>query len=125
MTSHSINSRQSKPYIPKKGDLIFLTFDPQAGHEQKGRRPALVVSESLFNQHTGLAMVCPITNTQRKSPFHVAVAEDSGLTGYIMVEQLKSVDYKVRQAQFVAKVKHHTLEQVLGILDACLFKESK
>jgi mRNA interferase MazF len=62
-------------YIPQKGDLIILTFDPQSGHEQKGRRPALVVSNSLFNQHTGLAIVCPITNTKRDFPFHVAIGD--------------------------------------------------
>jgi mRNA-degrading endonuclease toxin of MazEF toxin-antitoxin module len=61
-------------HIPAKGDLIALTFDPQAGHEQKGRRPALVISNDLFNQRTGLAIVCPITNTRRDFPFHVARA---------------------------------------------------
>ena len=58
-----------KKYIPSKGDLIALSFNPQSGHEQKGRRPALVVSNTLFNQKTGLAIVCPITRTDRKCPF--------------------------------------------------------
>ena len=83
-------------YIPQKGDFVALTFDPQAGHEQQGRRPALVVSRTLFNRHTGLAMVCPITNTRRDIPFHVAVPDESSLTGFIMVEQIKSVDYASR-----------------------------
>ena len=90
-------------YIPKKGDFVILTFDPQAGHEQKGRRPGLVVSNTLFNQRTGLAMICPITNTNRKYPLHVPVPAESSLTGYIMVEQLKSVDYASRQAKFAEK----------------------
>ena len=72
-------------YIPQKGDLITLSFDPQSGHEQKGRRPALVVSNDLFNRHTGLALVCPITNTNRKVPFHVAVPNDTSITGFVMV----------------------------------------
>jgi len=59
-------------YIPGKGDFIAVTFDPQSGREQKGRRPALVVSNDLFNKHTGLVIVCPITNTDRKFPFHIA-----------------------------------------------------
>ena len=59
-------------YVPGKGDFVILTFDPQAGREQRGRRPALVVSSTLFNRHTGLAMVCPITNTARDIPFHVS-----------------------------------------------------
>ena len=83
-------------YVPKKGDFVVLTFDPQSGHEQRGRRPALVVSNTLFNKHTGLAMVCPITNTSRDIPFHVEVPDESSLTGCIMVEQLKSIDYTSR-----------------------------
>src|SRR6185369_17693100 len=78
-------------YVPAKGDLIALTFDPQAGHEQKGRRPALVISNDLFNQRTGLAIVCPITNTQRNLPFHVPLPTESSVTGFVMVEQVKAI----------------------------------
>lgn len=110
-------------YSPRKGDFILLTFDPQAGHEQRGRRPGLVVSNTLFNKHMGLAMVCPITNTFRNSPFHVAVPVQSSLTGYIMVEQLKSVDYVSRNVKFVEKAPQAVLDVVLGILDACLYDQ--
>ena len=108
-------------YIPEKGDFVILTFDPQAGHEQRGRRPALVVSNTLFNRHTGLAMMCPITNTKRNTPFHVEVPLGSSLTGYIMVEQIKSVDYASRQVRFVEKAPEFVLNEVLSILDACLY----
>ena len=108
-------------YVPKQGDFIILSFDPQSGHEQKGRRPALVVSNTLFNKHTGLAMVCPITNTFRNFPFHVEVSTESGLTGYIMTEQIKSVDFASLKAKFVKKASQSTLEEVLSILDACLY----
>jgi mRNA interferase MazF len=108
-------------YVPKQGDFVILTFDPQSGHEQKGRRPALVVSNSLFNKHTGLAMVCPVTNSFRNFPFHVAVPAGSSLTGYIMTEQVKSVDYASRKAKFVEKAPQSVVDQVLGILDACLY----
>ena len=108
-------------YIPKKGDFVILTFDPQAGHEQRGRRPALVVSNTLFNRHTGLAMVCPITRTFGNIPFHVTIPEGSSLTGYIMVEQLKSVDSARRRARFVEKAPGFVLDEVLSILDACLY----
>lgn len=111
-------------YVPRKGDFVVLTFDPQAGHEQKGRRPALVVSNTLFNRHTGLAMVCPVTNTLRNIPFHVEVPEESSLTGYIMAEQIKSVDYNSRQIKFVEKAPDFVLNEVLGILDACLYEPS-
>lgn len=60
-------------YVPRKGDLITLSFDPQSGHEQKGRRPALVISNYLFTANTGLAIVCPLTNTDRKVPFHLPI----------------------------------------------------
>ena len=108
-------------YIPEKGDFVILTFDPQAGHEQRGRRPALVVSNTLFNRHTGLAMMCPITNTKRNTPFHVEVPLESSFTGYIMVEQIKSVDYASRQVRFVEKAPEFVLNEVLSILDACLY----
>lgn len=108
-------------YVPQKGDFVVLNFDPQAGHEQQGRRPGLVVSNTLFNQKTGLAMICPITNTARNLPLHVAVPSGSKLTGYIMVEQLKSVDYHSRKARFVEKAPKALLAEVLAILDACLY----
>jgi mRNA interferase MazF len=81
-------------YIPAKGDLIAVTFDPQSGHEQKGRRPALVISNDLFNQQTGMAIVCPITNTQRNIPFHIALPDESSVTGFVMVEQVKAIDFR-------------------------------
>ena len=108
-------------YVPEKGDFVILTFDPQAGHEQRGRRPALDVSNTLFNRHTRLAMVCPITNTFKNIPFHVAVPDESSLTGSIMVEQLKSVDWASRQARFVEKAPAAVLNEVLSLLDACLY----
>jgi mRNA interferase MazF len=109
-------------YIPKKGDFVVLSFDPQTGREQQGRRPALVVSSSIFNKHTGLAMVCPITNTTRGFPFHVAVPAETRLTGCIMAEQLKSVDYASRKVKFVAKAPGVVLDEVLSIIDACLYE---
>ncbi len=109
------------PYVPKKGDLVILSFNPQAGHEQKGRRPALVVSNTLFNKHTGLAMVCPITNRNRNYPFHVKVPDQSSLSGFIMAEQIRAVDYASRKIKFVEKAPQIVLNDVLGILDACLY----
>lgn len=109
-------------YVPAKGDFIVLTFDPQSGHEQKGRRPALVVSNTLFNQRTGLAIVCPVTNTFRNFPLHVAVPAECSLTGYIMVEQLKSVDYGSRRAKRIEPAPRAVVEEVLSLLDACLYQ---
>ena len=99
-------------YTPRKGDFITLSFDPQAGHEQKGRRPALVVSNDLFNERTGLAIVCPITNTDRGFPFHLAVPRKASLTGFVMVEQVKSVDHAKRGAKFVERAPDNLLADV-------------
>ncbi len=108
-------------YIPKKGDFVAITFNPQSGHEQKGRRPALVISNDLFNKHTGFALVCPITNTHRKYPFHIAIPENINLTGFIMVEQIKSIDYTTRKVKFIKKAPANILNDVLSILDAIVY----
>lgn len=108
-------------YVPCKGDLITLSFDPQTGHEQQGRRPALVVSNNLFNRGTGLCMVCPITRTTRQHPFHVQVPEGGRITGVVMSEQLKSLDYRARDARRVDAAPQELLDEVLAILDACLY----
>ena len=108
-------------YVPKKGDLIAVTFDPQSGHEQRGRRPALVVSNDLFNRHTGLAIACPITTTEHSFPFHVAIPPDSKVTGFVMVEQVKSIDYQSRNVKRISRAAPSLLEEVLAILDACIY----
>ncbi len=108
-------------YVPQKGDFVALTFNPQSGHEQKGRRPALVISNDLFNKHTGFALLCPITNTCRKYPFHIAIPENTKLTGFIMVEQIKSIDYTARKVKFIEKAPKNILNEVLGILEAMVY----
>ena len=108
-------------YTPRKGDFILVTFDPQSGHEQRGRRPALVVSNDLFNEHTGLAVVCPVTNTDRGYPFHVAIPENLGVTGFVMVEQVKSIDFGARKARKIAQAPPEILDEVLALLDACMY----
>lgn len=107
-------------YVPQKGDLVILTFDPQAGHEQKGRRPALIISNEAFNKALGLAIACPITSTNRDFPFHVEV-DSQNLTGFIMTEQIKSIDYNARKVRFVEKVDKKILNKVLGITKSVIF----
>ncbi|MCG6861967.1 MAG: type II toxin-antitoxin system PemK/MazF family toxin [Chromatiaceae bacterium] len=108
-------------YIPRQGDIVAITFDPQSGYEQKGRRPAFVVSKDLFNRSTGMAIVCPVTNTKRDYPFHVPIPESSKLTGFIMVEQVKSVDFRARRAKRIDRGNDGLLSEVLSILDACIY----
>jgi mRNA interferase MazF len=109
------------PYTPSKGDYIAVTFDPQSGHEQRGRRPALVVSNDLFNQRTGLAIVCPITNTHRGYPFHVPIEDDPCITGVVMVEQVKSIDFRARETRRISRAAPAVLDTVLALLDACIY----
>ena len=108
-------------YGPKQGDLVTLDFDPQSGHEQKGRRPALVISKDAFNKGTGLAICCPITSTDRRVPFHVPITGRTSLTGFVMCEQLKSLDYRSRRLKLIARAPQAVLEDVLAIVDAMLF----
>ncbi len=108
-------------YVPRKGDLIALTFDAQSGHEQRGRRPALVVSNDLFNKHTGLCIACPITNTRRGYPFHVSIPEGQAVTGFVMVEQVRPIDFRSRRAKRIGRASEQVLEEALSILDACIY----
>jgi mRNA interferase MazF len=110
-----------KVYTPQKGDFIIANFNPQSGHEQKGLRPALVISTNPFNELTGLVIVCPLTSSERKFPLHVAVVDDPDVRGYIMVEQVKSIDYKARKVKRIGRASDAVLEEVLAILDACIY----
>lgn len=110
-----------KQYVPEKGDFVAVTFDPQSGHEQRGRRPALVVSNTLFNQQARLAIVCPITNTDRGYPFHVAITDNPDVRGFVMIEQVKSIDFRARKAKPIGKASDVVLDEVLSILDACIY----
>ena len=94
-------------YVPEAGDFVWLTFDPQAGREQAGRRPALVLSPRIYNAKAGLALVCPITGHAKGYPFEVAVPAGHGATGVILADHVKSVDWKARLAE---KLGHCTSE---------------
>jgi len=106
-------------YIPEQGDIVALSFDPQSGHEQKWRRPAIIISNKVFNQHLGLAFACPITNTKRDFPFHIECKSEN-ITGFIMAEQMKSIDYNSRNIKFIEKADQKTVNQILGIIDSII-----
>ena len=108
-------------YVPHKGDFVTATFDPQSGHEQRGRRPALVVSNDLFNRHTGLCIACPITNTRRDYPFHVSIPDGQAVAGVVMVEQVKSIDYRARDVKRIGDAPPAVLQEALAILDASIY----
>jgi len=108
-------------YVPRKGDFVALSFDPQTGHEQRGRRPALVVSNDLFNKHTGLCIACPVTNARRDYPFHVSLPDDCEVTGVVMVEQVESIDFRARKAKRIGPAPEAVLQEALSLLDACVY----
>ena len=85
-----------------------------------GRRPALAISNAIFNSATGMAIVCPITKPDRGVPFHVPVPEESSVTDFVMVEQVKSVDFQARRWQSIGRASSQTLDEVLAILGACI-----
>ncbi|GAV25393.1 transcriptional modulator of MazE/toxin, MazF [Carboxydothermus islandicus] len=100
-------------YIPRQGDIIYLDFNPQAGHEQAGRRPALVISNESFYKYTKLAVVCPITNTDKAFPLHVPLDDRTSTTGVILCEHIKSLDLNARKASFKEQLPADLLEEVL------------
>jgi len=97
-------------YVPEAGDIVWLHFDPQAGHEQAGRRPALVVSPSAYNGKTGLMLCCPMTTQVKGYPFEVSVAGDR--PGAALADQVKSLDWVARKAQYKGKVSTAELSEV-------------
>lgn len=107
-------------YQPERGDFIYLDFTPQAGTEQAGRQPALVLSPRDFNIATGLAAVCPIINTVTGSRFDVPVPRGAKLTGVILSHQFRTVDWIARNAQFRSKANSELIWEVLGRIEAIL-----
>lgn len=108
-------------YVPRKGDFVALTFDPQSGHEQRGRWPALVISNDLFNKHTGLCIACPVTSTPRDYPFHVPIPDGHEVSGVVMVELAKSIDFRAREVKRIATAPAPVMDEVLSLLDACIY----
>lgn len=108
-----------KGYIPAQGDLVWLEFNPQAGHEQTGRRPALVLSRKEYNQKTGLAIFCPITTKPKGYPFEVVV--DGGkVHGVVLSDHVKSLDWKARKAKFIEKADQSVLRETLSKFNVIL-----
>jgi len=111
----------ARRYIPARGDAIWLTFTPQAGHEQAGRRPALVLSPASYNRKVGLAILCPITTQVKAYPFEVATPAGSRVSGVVLADQVKSLDWRVRQAEFICKLPREITVEVLEKLGVLLF----
>lgn len=110
----------SRAYCPKRGDVVWLSFAPQAGHEQAGHRPALTLSPEAYNRKVGLALFCPITSHIKGYPFEVTLPAGLKATGVVLSDQVKSLDWQARSAQFCCRIPEATLEEVRRKLDVLL-----
>ena len=109
-----------EPYAPARGDIIWISFDPQAGHEQAKYRPAVVLSPASYNKKTSLTLVCPITSRVKGYPFEVALPSASTVTGVILADQPKSFDWKARNARFEGRASPRAVSEVLEKLQTLL-----
>ncbi len=100
-------------YVPERGDAIWINLQPQAGHEQAGRRPAVVLSPSAYNGRVGLALLCPITNQRKGYPFEVGIPSGLRVTGVVLADQIKSLDWRARRAEFICTLPVETIAEVL------------
>ena len=101
-------------YTPRRGDVVWLTFSPQAGHEQAGRRPAVVISPEAYNAKVGLALFCPITSQVKGYPFEVALPEECDIGGVILADQIKSLDFAARDTEFIFHLPDGIVDELLG-----------
>jgi mRNA interferase MazF len=107
-------------YTPQRGDVVWITLNPQAGHEQTGRRPAVVVSPVAYNAKVGLALLCPVTSQVKGYPFEVLIPEGLAARGAILADQVKSQDWRSRQAVFICPLPNETIAEVLDKIRALL-----
>lgn len=107
-------------YVPDRGDVVWITLSPQAGHEQAGRRPALVLSPKEYNGKVGLALFCPITKQVKGYPFEVLIPDGLDVTGVILSDQVRSLDWRARKAELICSLPKSVVEEALQKLTAVL-----
>lgn len=107
-----------KRYVPDRGDVVWLQFNPQAGHEQAGRRPALVISPRAYNGQVGLALLCPITSRIKGYPFEVVFPPGSKVDGAVLADQVKSLDWRARKAERFVRAPGQVTRETLGKIGA-------
>ena len=107
----------------KQGDIIWLDFDPQIGYEQKGRRPALIISNEIFNKFSKMAIVCPITNTDKNYPFHIKLDERTNTKGVILCDQVRTLDIKARNFELIENIPDEILLEVIDIVYGFIERE--
>ena len=114
---------RNAPYIPERGDAVWICLDPQAGHEQAGRRPALVLSPSAYNGRVGLALLCPITSQVKGYPFEVPLPAGLLVAGVVGADQVKSLDWRARKATRIDAIPEEVVTQVVSRLQTLLLAQ--
>ena len=109
-----------KRYIPEQGDVIYLNFNPTIGHEQKGKRPAIVLSKKVFNLYTNMILVCPIASNEKDFPTHYLLEDTKKIKGSVLCEHIRSIDYENRNVKFIEKATDNDLLSVIMLINACM-----
>ena len=110
-------------YVPERGDVVWINFNPQAGHEQAGRRPAVILSPKAYNQKVGLAILCPITSQIKGYPFEVKMPSKGKITGVILSDLAKSLDWRIREVTFISSLPAGVMNEVLTKLGRLIDKK--
>ncbi len=109
-----------KSYIPRQGDIVFLDFNPTKGHEQKGYRPAIIISNDIFNKHTKMVILCPIISNEKEFPTHYLLQESKKIKGSVLCEHIRSMDYEVRNLNFIEKATENDFQNIITLVNACM-----
>ena len=109
-----------KKYIPKRGDVVFIDFSPTKGHEQYGLRPAVVISNDIFNIETNMVIACPITSNMKDYPTHYKLEDTKKIFGSVLCEHIRSIDYNARKTTFVEKLSDNDLISIITLMNACI-----
>lgn len=107
-------------YIPKQGDIVMVDLNPTKGHEQKGYRPAVVISKNVFNENTNMIIACPITSNDKYFPTHYNLEDTTKIHGSVLCEHIRSIDYKERKVKFVEKTSDNDLISIITLMNACI-----
>lgn len=110
-------------YYPKQSDILFLDFNPTLGHEQKGYRPAIVISNNVFNDNTKMAMVLPISSNIKEFPTHHILKTSKKISGAVLCEHIKSIDYEARNIKYVETLNEDEFNEIIDLFNACIEKE--
>ena len=109
-----------KKYIPEQGDIVYLNLEPTKGHEQSGIRPAVVISNNVFNINTKMAIVCPITSNDKEFPTHYKLEDTTKIHGSVLCEHIRSIDYEFRKLKFIEKLSNNDYISIITLMNACI-----